>query len=113
MTTHAVGKAIVTRIEETYQPVYDPKELFPEFTDEIFAKHKHWLAPNHYDVETRKVKLSVHSWLLQIGKQTILIDACCGNHKSRPTRPAPLFREFVAAALARARARMSVGAVSA
>ena len=33
--------------------------------------------------------------------------------KSRPTRPAPLFREFVAAALARARARMSVGAVSA
>jgi glyoxylase-like metal-dependent hydrolase (beta-lactamase superfamily II) len=29
----------------------------------------------------------VHSWLLQIGKQKILIDACCGNHKSRPTRP--------------------------
>ena len=33
--------------------------------------------------------------------------------KSRPTRPAPLFREFVGAALARARARVSVGAVSA
>ena len=87
MTTYSVGKATVTRIEETYQPVYDPKELFAEFTDEISAEHKHWLAPNHYDLETRKVKLSVHSWLLQIGKQTILIDACCGNHKSRPTRP--------------------------
>jgi CTP synthase len=33
--------------------------------------------------------------------------------KSRPTRPAPLFREFVSAALARARARTSVGAVPA
>ncbi len=30
--------------------------------------------------------------------------------KSRPTRPAPLFREFVAAALARARARAEAGA---
>jgi CTP synthase len=28
--------------------------------------------------------------------------------KSRPTRPAPLFREFVAAALARARTRLGV-----
>jgi CTP synthase len=33
--------------------------------------------------------------------------------KSRPTRPAPLFREFVAAALARAREREAVGAASA
>jgi CTP synthase len=33
--------------------------------------------------------------------------------KSRPTRPAPLFREFVGVALERARARVSVGAVSA
>jgi len=31
--------------------------------------------------------------------------------KSRPTRPAPLFREFVGAALARARARFGVDAV--
>jgi CTP synthase len=33
--------------------------------------------------------------------------------KSRPTRPAPLFREFVGAALARSRERSAVGAVSA
>jgi CTP synthase len=33
--------------------------------------------------------------------------------KSRPTRPAPLFREFVGAALVRARDRTSVGAATA
>jgi CTP synthase len=33
--------------------------------------------------------------------------------KSRPTRPAPLFREFVGAAVARSRERAAVGAVSA
>jgi CTP synthase len=32
--------------------------------------------------------------------------------KSRPTRPAPLFREFVAAALERARSRAGFGAVA-
>jgi glyoxylase-like metal-dependent hydrolase (beta-lactamase superfamily II) len=87
MTMFSVGKATIVRIEETYQPVYNPKELFPEFTDEAFSAHKHWLAPDHYDPATDKVKLSVHSWLLKVGRQTILIDACCGNHKSRPTRP--------------------------
>jgi CTP synthase len=33
--------------------------------------------------------------------------------KSRPTRPAPLFREFVAAALERSRSRLSVGVAAA
>jgi CTP synthase len=33
--------------------------------------------------------------------------------KSRPTRPAPLFRDFVGAALARSRERSAVGAASA
>jgi hypothetical protein len=47
MTQLSVGKATITRIEETYQPVYQPKELFPEYNDEIHAEHQHWLAPNH------------------------------------------------------------------
>jgi CTP synthase len=33
--------------------------------------------------------------------------------KSRPTRPAPLFRDFVGAALTRSRERSAVGAASA
>lgn len=82
-----VGKATIARIEETYLPVYSPKDLFAEFTDEVLREHQHWLAPSHYDVASAKMKLSVHSWLLQIGKQKILIDACCGNNKSKPTRP--------------------------
>jgi glyoxylase-like metal-dependent hydrolase (beta-lactamase superfamily II) len=87
MLRFSVGKASVTRIEETYQPIYEPKELFPEFTDDIGRQHAHWMAPNHYDPASNKVKLSVHSWLLQIGQQKILIDACCGNGRMRATRP--------------------------
>ena len=87
MTVFEVGAAKITRIEETYLPVYRPDDLFPEWSGDVFARHKHWLAPHHYDLTTGLIKLSVHSWLLQIDSKNILIDACCGNNKSRPTRP--------------------------
>ncbi len=87
MSIFKVGKATVTRIEETYGPIYGPKDLFPEWSEVHLKEHGHWLAPNHYDPASDKLKLSVHSWLLQIDGRKILIDGCCGNQKSRPLRP--------------------------
>ena len=60
---------------------------FPDFTDAHMAEHKAWLAPHHYEAETGKIRLSVHSWLLQVGGKKILIDSCCGNNKVKPGRP--------------------------
>jgi glyoxylase-like metal-dependent hydrolase (beta-lactamase superfamily II) len=87
MSVFAVGRASIARIEETYLPVYPPRDIFPEWNDEIARKHADWLAPNHYDPALGLIKLSVHSWLLQVSGKRFLIDACCGNHKRRPTRP--------------------------
>ena len=87
MTALSVGQATITRVEETYGPTYPAKELFPEWNDNILATHAHWLAPNHYDAASGLIKLSVHSWLLQIGGRKILIDSCCGNNKVKPGRP--------------------------
>jgi glyoxylase-like metal-dependent hydrolase (beta-lactamase superfamily II) len=87
MTVFSVGGATIARVEETYGPTYRAGELFPAWNDEILAAHGHWLAPNHYDTASGRIKLSVHSWLLQIGKRKILIDSCCGNNKVKPGRP--------------------------
>jgi hypothetical protein len=87
MTVFTVGKARITRIEETYGPTYRARDIFPEFDDRILAKHAAWLAPSHYDAASGFIKLSVHSWLLQTGGQNILIDGCCGNNKIKPARP--------------------------
>jgi glyoxylase-like metal-dependent hydrolase (beta-lactamase superfamily II) len=87
MTIFSVGQATITRVEETYGPTYRAGELFPEWNDKIRSAHDDWLAPNHYDAASGRIKLSVHSWLLQIGKQKILIDSCCGNNKVKPGRP--------------------------
>jgi glyoxylase-like metal-dependent hydrolase (beta-lactamase superfamily II) len=87
MTVFSVGKATITRIEETYGPTYRARDIFPEFDEHILARHAGWLAPGHYDAPSGFIKLSVHSWLLQIGGQKILIDGCCGNNKIKPARP--------------------------
>lgn len=82
-----VGDATITRIEETYGVTRSLADTFPEMTREQFAEHEDWLAPHHYDAALGLIKLSVHSWLLQVGGKKILIDCCCGNHKSKPQRP--------------------------
>ena len=87
MSVYKVGKATITRIEETYQAIYPIADIFPDFTEADLKEHGHWLAPHHYDIASKKITLSVHSWLLQVDGRKILIDCCCGNHKSRPLRP--------------------------
>ena len=82
-----VGQATITRIEETNLPGYLLRDIFPDFTDAHLAEHQSWLAPHHYEAETGKIILSVHSWLLQVGGKKILIDSCCGNNKVKPGRP--------------------------
>jgi glyoxylase-like metal-dependent hydrolase (beta-lactamase superfamily II) len=82
-----IGEATITRVEEVNKPVYPLRQIFAECTDEILAQHKNWIAPHHYEAETGRIRLSVHSWLLQVGGKKILIDCCCGNNKKKPGRP--------------------------
>ena len=83
----SVGDASIVRVEETNLPTYPVREIFPEFSDAHLAEHGAWLAPNHYEAESGRIRLAVHSWLLQVGGKKILIDSCCGNNKVKPGRP--------------------------
>jgi hypothetical protein len=86
MTT-SVGAAKITRIEETYGFFFEAKQFFADWRDEIVAEHMGWMVPDHYDPKSGYLKLSIHSWLLEVGGKKILIDTCVGNHKSRKHRP--------------------------
>jgi glyoxylase-like metal-dependent hydrolase (beta-lactamase superfamily II) len=87
MTTFTIGAATVTRIEETYEPNFEATKFFAEWRPEVVEQHRDWMLPNHYDPASGKLKLSIHSWLVQVGGRTILIDSCVGNDKQRPNRP--------------------------
>jgi glyoxylase-like metal-dependent hydrolase (beta-lactamase superfamily II) len=44
------------------------------------------LVPYHIDPISGTLRYSVHSWIVRTNGVTMLIDACCGNHKHR-TQP--------------------------
>ena len=81
-----VGGAKVTRIEETYAPAFEASTFFPAWDPQVLSRHSAWMVPDHYDAASGLLKLSVHSWLIEVGGRRILIDTCVGNEKERPTR---------------------------
>ena len=87
MTTVTIGQASITRIEEMYTAGWDAPAFFPDWQPQAVEKHLSWMVPHHFDPAKNSLKLSIHSWLLRIGRRTVLIDTCIGNHKERPSRP--------------------------
>jgi hypothetical protein len=87
MTTARIGAATITRIEETYGLFFEARSFFADWRDEVAAEHMAWMVPDHFDPASGFLKLSIHSWLVEIGGRKILIDTCVGNHKSRKARP--------------------------
>lgn len=84
MTSFSLGSIAVSRIEESLGLGFRDKVLLPDWHDGIVERHKHWLLPNHYDVEKRRFVLSVHSWLIRTRHHNILVDTCGGDDKERP-----------------------------
>jgi glyoxylase-like metal-dependent hydrolase (beta-lactamase superfamily II) len=76
----------VNRIEEIVDTV-DAKFLLPSLPTEILDQNAGWLAPSHYNAETKQVRMFLQSWLIRSSGHTILVDACWGNNKSRPWYP--------------------------
>lgn len=82
-----IGNAIIHQVEESVQPSFVPKLLFPDSTEEALAEHLSWMAPLHYDLAEGKFRTSVRSFLVKTGRHNVLIDCCGGNHKNRPYFP--------------------------
>jgi len=82
-----IGDATATLIEEMVDKSFDLIKFFPLATREAVDENQDWMAPGHYDPATGRMLLSMHSWLIDTGRQKILIDGCVGNDKDRPGRP--------------------------
>jgi glyoxylase-like metal-dependent hydrolase (beta-lactamase superfamily II) len=57
--------------------------MFPEFGESTLAEHG-WLSPTYYDTQSKRLLMSIHSWLLRTRHHTVLVDTCFGNHRNRP-----------------------------
>ncbi len=77
-----IGDVRVTRIVEMTTPI-DPSGMFPKATAEAMASHAEWLRPHFLDDEGQMI-LSIHCLVVESQGQTIVVDTCVGNGKSRP-----------------------------
>jgi glyoxylase-like metal-dependent hydrolase (beta-lactamase superfamily II) len=82
-----IGSFGVDRIADYQGPFFLPQEFFPDFDPEVVRANADLLGPRLIDPASGRLMFSFHSFVVRTGRHTILIDACIGNDKERPTRP--------------------------
>jgi len=80
-----LGDMRVHKVHEMDSPVPLLGQLPGTTSDDLVRLMRWYDQPDEInaDPETALMTFSVHSWVIEIGGQTILIDTCCGNHKDR------------------------------
>jgi glyoxylase-like metal-dependent hydrolase (beta-lactamase superfamily II) len=82
-----VGDVEISRIPEFELPMFDPAFIYPDLPRERLDRHRPWLEPRLLDPATGKLVISIHAFVVRTKRHAILVDACSGNDKERPSRP--------------------------
>jgi glyoxylase-like metal-dependent hydrolase (beta-lactamase superfamily II) len=85
MTLVQIGDYAIDRLVELEFDAFVAREFFPAITDAQLADGKARLGK--LISADDKLHMSFQTFVLRTPKHTILIDTCCGSHKSRPARP--------------------------
>ena len=87
-TTFAVNDMTIHRIVEQEHGFTPMLEFLPTLSKEMLEENLSWLAPGGYDPATGNVVLCFQSYVVKTPHHNILVDACIGNDKTFPLRPA-------------------------
>jgi len=87
MTVFQLGDIVVQRIVEHEVAVYHPSEMFEEATPEALEPYRDWLEPKALCPQTGRMIMPVQSYLVRTRHHLILIDTCCGSHKTYAIPP--------------------------
>jgi len=82
-----IGDVEISRIPEFEAAMFDPAMIYPDLPKERLDQHRGWLEPKFLDPATGKLTLSIHAFVITTKRHAILVDACSGNDKERPSRP--------------------------
>jgi glyoxylase-like metal-dependent hydrolase (beta-lactamase superfamily II) len=80
MNQWQIGNVKITRLVES-EGLWPGTWLLPEATRENVRKEQ-WLSPVFSD-DTGKLRMSIHSYVLESAGMRILVDTCIGNDKQR------------------------------
>jgi glyoxylase-like metal-dependent hydrolase (beta-lactamase superfamily II) len=86
--TWRVGEVTVTRVAESVIPLR-PELLLPEVTDDLIDGERPWIDPFFDD--RGRIRLSVHTFVVESDGATIVVDTCVGGEPGRPLPSDPGF----------------------
>ena len=87
-TEYRVSDMTIHRLVEQETGYTPMLEFLPNLSKETLEENLPWLAPGGYNRETGNVVLCYQSYVVKTPHHNILVDACIGNDKNAPHRPA-------------------------
>jgi glyoxylase-like metal-dependent hydrolase (beta-lactamase superfamily II) len=79
----AIGPVRIRRVDELPAMPVDAGMMFANATPDLFRRGREWLDARFVHPERDEVRLAFHSFVVETGGRTILVDTCHGNHKTR------------------------------
>jgi len=82
------GDVTIDSLVELQGLGYEPSFFFPDATMEAFEGELDWLVPHFWDMTANTYVRCIQSFVVRTGSHTVLVDACVGDGKPRPSTPA-------------------------
>ena len=83
-----IGNTEIRKVDEISRMPLEARWLFPSIDEAFVEANRHWLGDNLVEPGSTRLYMSFHSYVIRTRHHTILVDACNGNHKQRPSMPA-------------------------
>lgn len=80
--TYQIGDARITRVTETHLTGLSPSFLYADWDTSLLDAYPQ--LRSNLDETGEHAIISIHTWVIELAGQTILIDTGIGNHKERP-----------------------------
>ncbi|MDE1993036.1 MAG: MBL fold metallo-hydrolase [Rhizobiaceae bacterium] len=84
MHSRMIGDVKVTNVIEYFGPTHDPAVVFPSLSPERLSQQVEALGPSQYVPLVNRFVIAIQIWIVQAGKNVVVIDTGVGNHKKRP-----------------------------
>jgi glyoxylase-like metal-dependent hydrolase (beta-lactamase superfamily II) len=84
MYSRTIGDVKVTNVIEYFGPTHDPAVVFPTLTSERLSQQAEALGSSQYVPLVNRFIIAIQIWIVQAGRDVIVIDTGVGNHKKRP-----------------------------
>jgi hypothetical protein len=72
--SYQIGDAKITKITETILESFTPSALLPDHSPDVWAEHPEWITSGMFSKSKGNILLSLHSWLVETPRHTILIE---------------------------------------